>query len=314
MVLLMSSDDASTFSLNYHHLQYFWLTAREGSLTRASRRLGLAPSTVSAQIRTLESSMGRDLFERRGRRLCLTEAGEMVLEYADRIFSLGEELSLSLLQEELTPRTRRMRVGAGEPMAAATMQRLLDGAAGVWAEGSERRVRFRCEVGTTPSLLGQLSRGQLDAVIAASPLQDALMAGLRSEPLGAAAVHLLAAPALAEAWTGTLGEQPLLMPTEDARLHNALRRHLDLHQLRPPLAAELGSPELLAAFARAGAGLMPATAADARALAGDGLVDLGPVEGLSLPYVLLVNDAAADAPVVDALLRAGREALIAAHG
>ena len=44
--------------LNYHHLHYFWRVAREGSLTRASAALRLSPSTVSAQIQSLERSLG----------------------------------------------------------------------------------------------------------------------------------------------------------------------------------------------------------------------------------------------------------------
>jgi len=45
--------------LNYHHLLYFWMTARHGSIARASAELRLAPPTVSAQIRRLEASLAR---------------------------------------------------------------------------------------------------------------------------------------------------------------------------------------------------------------------------------------------------------------
>ena len=53
--------------LNYHHLLYFWTVAREGSITRACRVLHLTQPAVSAQLRTLERSIGEPLFERRGR-------------------------------------------------------------------------------------------------------------------------------------------------------------------------------------------------------------------------------------------------------
>src|SRR5688572_506410 len=78
--------------LNYHHLLYFWLVAREGSLARASQELRLAQSTISGQIRLLERSLGEKLFVKSGRRLVLTEMGRVVLRYADEIFTLGREL------------------------------------------------------------------------------------------------------------------------------------------------------------------------------------------------------------------------------
>ncbi|HLD47575.1 MAG TPA: LysR family transcriptional regulator, partial [Desulfobaccales bacterium] len=64
--------------LNYHHLFYFWTVMREGSLTAASVRLSLAPSTVSAQLGRLEESLGGKLFQRAGRTLEPTDLGRMV--------------------------------------------------------------------------------------------------------------------------------------------------------------------------------------------------------------------------------------------
>ena len=78
--------------LNYHHLLYFWTVAREGSIARASKTLRLSPPTISAQIKSLEESLGQELFQRKGRGLVLTPAGRQVLDYADEIFSLGREL------------------------------------------------------------------------------------------------------------------------------------------------------------------------------------------------------------------------------
>jgi LysR family transcriptional activator of nhaA len=78
--------------LNYQHLHYFWLIAREGSLTRAAARLRLTHSTLSAQVKKLEAFLGGELFDRRGRTLVLTPLGEDVAAYANDIFRLGAEL------------------------------------------------------------------------------------------------------------------------------------------------------------------------------------------------------------------------------
>ena len=72
--------------LNYKQLQHFWNVARAGGIVRASERTGLAPQTLSGQIATLEAALGVTLFRRQGRRLALTETGQMVLAYAEEIF------------------------------------------------------------------------------------------------------------------------------------------------------------------------------------------------------------------------------------
>ena len=78
--------------LNYHHLLYFWKVAQTGSVTAAAKELRLAHPTISSQIRTLERNFGHKLFRQVGRRLQLTETGQLVYRYANDIFSLGEEL------------------------------------------------------------------------------------------------------------------------------------------------------------------------------------------------------------------------------
>ena len=78
--------------LNYHHLLYFWLVAREGSLVAAGKVLRLTHSTLSAQVHALEETLGEKLFVRQGRRLVLTDMGGVVFRYADDIFRLGREM------------------------------------------------------------------------------------------------------------------------------------------------------------------------------------------------------------------------------
>ena len=64
--------------LNYHHLLYFWMAAREGSIAQASKKLLLAQPTITGQIRALENTLGEKLFARSGRNLVLTDVGRTV--------------------------------------------------------------------------------------------------------------------------------------------------------------------------------------------------------------------------------------------
>jgi LysR family transcriptional activator of nhaA len=99
----------SLSQLNFHHLRAFREVARDGRLTGAARRLRVAPSALSTQIRTLEAQLGELLFDRVGRRLVLTEAGALVLAHADEICDAGERL-LTTLHEGRSP-AEALRIG-----------------------------------------------------------------------------------------------------------------------------------------------------------------------------------------------------------
>ena len=110
--------------LNYNHLLYFWTVAREGSIARASEVLFLTPQTISGQLKLLEESIGKPLFVRVGRRLVLSDTGQIVNQYADEIFSLGAELAqrmkgtaVSVNQPGAAPAARQATASQGEGAA-----------------------------------------------------------------------------------------------------------------------------------------------------------------------------------------------------
>ena len=79
--------------LNYNHLYYFWVIANEGNLGRAAKMLLVSQSALSTQLKKLEHQLGTNLFDREARSLRLTETGSLTLDYANKIFSLGNELT-----------------------------------------------------------------------------------------------------------------------------------------------------------------------------------------------------------------------------
>src|SRR5690606_11952044 len=91
--------------INYHHLYYFWMVARHGSIVRASEELLVSQPTISNQVKELETALGHRLFDRVGRGLRLTEMGRVTFNYANQIFTLGQEL-LAALDERAAPALR----------------------------------------------------------------------------------------------------------------------------------------------------------------------------------------------------------------
>ena len=110
--------------LNYHHLLYFWMTAREGGVAKAAARLRLSQPTISTQIRLLERALDERLFQRQGRTLTLTDAGRHVFRYADEIFGIGREL-LETLRGRTDGRPPQLTVGVANAVPKLIAYRLL---------------------------------------------------------------------------------------------------------------------------------------------------------------------------------------------
>lgn len=78
--------------LNFHHLHYFRVIAEVMSIAEAAKILGLGASTLSEQLKAFEADLGVTLFDRRGKRLEITQEGRIVLEHARSIIAEGKDL------------------------------------------------------------------------------------------------------------------------------------------------------------------------------------------------------------------------------
>jgi LysR family transcriptional activator of nhaA len=143
--------------LNFHHLFYFWRVAKLRHLTQAAEELNTSQSSVSAQIRQLESWLGEDLFLRDGRRLLLTNTGQLVLAYAENIFGLGQEM-LGRLQEQSSG-ISHLRVGSVSTLSRNYQEN--------WIKPvlTKSEVLLTLESGRLEDLLARLMQHQLDVVL-----------------------------------------------------------------------------------------------------------------------------------------------------
>ncbi len=241
--------------LNFHHLRYFWVTAREGKLTVASELLRLAPSTVSVQIKSLEEALGHDLFERRGRGLVLTERGQVVKEYADEIFALGQEL-VDAVRSATGPRhAYRLRVGVGNDLPKLLAYELL--APALRIEGFP--VHMVVHEDRADRLVADLAVHHLDLVLTDAPV--ALSSDMPAEAalLGESTVTLMAAPALAakvlHGFPQSLEGAPVLLPEVGSEMRNLLEIWFAGVDVHPRVVAECGDSALLKSFGQEGAGI-----------------------------------------------------------
>jgi LysR family transcriptional activator of nhaA len=151
--------------LNYRHLYYFWMVAREGHLTRASKLLHVSQSAISSQIHQLEEQVGNALFLREGRTLRLSEAGHLVFAYADGIFSLGREL-LETLAAGGEHKRQRLRIGSVSNLSRNFQENFLRPTLAMDS------IQLALESGSLEDLLARLAAYKLDLVLANRPARS----------------------------------------------------------------------------------------------------------------------------------------------
>jgi DNA-binding transcriptional LysR family regulator len=110
--------------MELHQLRYFVTVAREGTFTRAAERLYITQPSLSEQIRKLETELGSPLFQRLGRKLALTSAGDALLPHAQRIMAEVEQ-ARTRIQEVRGLRRGRLAIGVLPSPAARLLPTFL---------------------------------------------------------------------------------------------------------------------------------------------------------------------------------------------
>jgi len=236
--------------LNYNHLRYFWTVAREGHLTRAAEKLNLSQSALSAQIKTLERRLGVDLFERRGRRLVLTPAGQLAIDHCDTIFSTGEALVRQLKDKDLGRTT--LRVGALSTLSRNFQIGLLRPVL------AQPDVCVVIRSGTIAELLSALKAHRLDLVLVNQlPSRDSATVWT-SRVLDEQPVSLIGTPHRLKGRSDLaelLAEEPVILPTAESGYRNGI--DLLAGSLRTPMriVAEVDDMAMLRLLTREDIGL-----------------------------------------------------------
>jgi len=239
--------------INYKHLHYFWVVAKEGGVGRASERLHLTPQTISGQLSLLEENLGEALFNRVGRNLELTETGRLALSYADEIFSLGGELE-EVVRNLPSGRPLVFKVGVADVVPKSIAYRLLAPTLAL-----SDPVRIVCRENNLDVLLAELALHKLDLVIADSPIPQGINVRGFNHQLGECGVSFFAAPelakSLAEDFPQSLNGAAMLLPGEMTVAYSRLLKWFDKLHIHPHIVGEFDDSALMKAFGQAGAGV-----------------------------------------------------------
>ena len=232
--------------LNYHHLHYFWAVAKEGNLTRAAARLHVSQSALSAQIRQLEEQLGQPLFNRVGRRLQLTEAGQLALSYAESIFAAGGEL-VALLREGRRPERQVLRIGAVATLSRNFQENFLRPLLG------RDDVELVLQSGSLTELLARLRVHTLDLILSNRRVHSSADDPWRCRRIARQPVSLVGRPRpqrKAFRMPDELAEVPLLLPGRDNDIRAGFDLMCEQRGIRYRLRAEVDDMALLRLLAR----------------------------------------------------------------
>lgn len=239
--------------LNYHHLLYFYVVAREGSVARASEQLLLAQPTISGQIHALEDSIGEKLFQRSGRRLVLTDFGRTVYQYAEEIFGLGRELQ-DFIRGRPTGKPLRLVAGIADTLPKTLVHRLLTPAFQI-----RESIHLICQEDHPENLLLQLSLHKLDLMLTDTLVTSTMRIRSYHHLLGSSTVSFFArddlATRYAEGFPKSLDGAPFLLPMENTGLRRAIEHWFNARGILPRVVAEFQDSALAKAFGQAGVGI-----------------------------------------------------------
>lgn len=238
-------------STNFHQLYIFYMVARLQSFSKAAQELSISQPAVSIQVRELENSLGASLLHRMRRELRLTETGEAVFSYTQRIFALSEEMH-RVVQDIQGLHTGKLTIGSSTTPGEYILP---------WLIGKFRQkhsgIQVSLSISNTQSVIDQIYTHELDMGMAGSPVN---VKGLASFPYVLDNLVIIASPGhpLAEQeeiQMRELRKHDFIMREVGSATRKAAEDLLHARRVEPKVTMELGSNEAIKRAVAAGLGL-----------------------------------------------------------
>jgi LysR family cyn operon transcriptional activator len=227
--------------IELRHLRYFLAVAEESHFTRAAEKLHVTQPTLSHQIRELESQLNQPLFDRVGRRVKLTAAGEMLLPHARRV--VGELAEAQTALNELQGLKRGViKVGIVQTVNACVIPEIV-----ARFSAAHPGISLVCREMAVADIESDLESGKLDLGISFLPPSRASLAGqklFKEELVAVVAVdHVLAK--CSRLRVRELSTHPMALLTEKYCTRHLIDRLITETAIQPHIKVEMNSVESL---------------------------------------------------------------------
>ncbi|WP_106753966.1 LysR substrate-binding domain-containing protein [Pannonibacter carbonis] len=224
--------------MKFQQLRAFHVTASEGGVGRAARRLSVTQPTLSQHIKALEDRFGVALFEREGRRLRLTPIGERLFKMTSQLMTSWDEIE-NLLNQNNSVNAGRLRIGADAPMHAVELLHRYR------QKYPNIEVSIRIQPGG--SVLEQLEAANMDVAILVTPPAGGnfYLQPLNSEPLMAVVPIGHAIANLRSVSLAQLNEETLILREKRSMTRAAIEAELQARNLTPRSVVEISSREAI---------------------------------------------------------------------
>jgi len=230
---------------NFNHLYYFYVTAKSGGVTAAANHLRISQPSLSSQLKVLEGTLNKKLFQKVGRQNRLTDAGYVIYGFCRRMFELSEEMS-ELILEGVPTATRRIHIGVSDEVDRAFVVEVVS--LFLKKHGVAQRPKVTMVSGHHEELVERLRFRELDAVVTPLAMSDPELTNLRRAEVPVAltcsrqwktrssAVNLKAASAIREI-IGGKGVQWVL-PSAKFKLRSEIDRFFETNELKGRIVFE----------------------------------------------------------------------------
>lgn len=270
--------------INYHHLYYFKTIAEEGGVSAAAKKLRLGQPTLSAQLKQFENVLGVRLFERRNKRLYLTEQGQVALDYARTIFRTGAEM-FEVLHDRLKPLRPTLHLGSIDSVPKQVTLQLV-------------RAALRtapCQVtlleGRMDELLRELSTHRVDLLLTNHLPMGPEARGLAARSITKKSISFFGTSRFRRAREGfpkSISGVPLIVPTYDSKLRFDLDHWAKLNKIELNVVVESQDISVKKLMAGDGLGLIAAAPHSVQdQVQGAGLIEIGKLQGVFEELVLI---------------------------
>jgi LysR family transcriptional activator of nhaA len=285
--------------LNYHHLIYFREIATCGSISKASEKLLIGQPALSAQLKQLEEELQIGLFERKNRKLVLTDAGKVVLKYADEISKLGQEL-LQVVQDKSYTTKTNLRIGALDSVPKQI----------VWEITQKARAFGECFIsvieGSQEELTAELQLRNIDCFISNFSGDVSRDKNMNSKSFVKAPVSIYGSKeflSLKKNFPKSLSGVPMILPTHHSKLRHDLDDFFELKNIRIVCELETQDTSLMKIFATQSAGLAALPDVAALNLVRDkNLYKIGTLPNIKEEYWVISSKRTIDNPIATNLI------------